>query len=155
MQFLYPPNEPIIMIEREFDAPRQLVWDAFTRPEHIAAWWGPRKYKIHVLEHDFREGGKWRISHTGGGKTHVFFGKILEIAAPERLVQTFGFLDFPHSTNEFTLVDLGARTKFEALMSFDSMASRDGMAASGMEGGAVESYERLDDLLEALCMQPV
>jgi uncharacterized protein YndB with AHSA1/START domain len=147
-RFVHPPDEPVILIMREFDAPRALVWEAFTRSQHMARWWGPRRYTVLVKEMDVRPGGKWRIIHRGAdGERWEFFGEYLEVAPPERLVQTFGFADFPPSTETAVFRDLGTRTRMEAVARYDSMASRDGMAAAGMEAGARESYERLDALL--------
>jgi uncharacterized protein YndB with AHSA1/START domain len=155
-QFVFPPDEPVIAITRTFDAPRELVWETFTRPEHMARWWGPRRDTTIVHELDARVGGKWRIGHRGAkGEAHEFFGEFLELKAPEQMVLTFAFQSFPPVTETFLFSDLGGRTKLEAVMRFNSVASRDGMAASGMEGGARESYERLDQLLADLVAQPV
>lgn len=74
-----PPGEPVMHLTRRFDAPRDLVWETFTKAEHIARWWGPRKYAITVHEFDVRPGGKWRISHSDGTKTVEFFGEYREV----------------------------------------------------------------------------
>jgi len=149
-RFIYPPDEPVIRIERVFEAPRALVWEAYTRPEHMARWWGPRRYQIEVNKMDVRPGGKWRIAHRGSGETWEFFGEYLEVAPPERLVHTFAFGDFPPSTEAATFYELGNRTRMEAVARYETMASRAAMRASGMEEGAAESFERLDALLAAL-----
>jgi uncharacterized protein YndB with AHSA1/START domain len=149
-RFEYPEGQPIIRITREFDAPRHLIWRAMTTPELMARWWGPRAYEATVVELDVRVGGKWRIDHVGNGEKHSFFGEFLELVPPERLVQTFGYLDWPPSTETMQLIDLGQRTRLEVVSEFVSVESRDGMAQSGMEGGARETYDRLDELLEEL-----
>ena len=64
-----PAGEPVMHLTRRFDAPRELVWETFTKAEHIARWWGPHKYAITVHEFDVRPGGKWRVSHSDGTKT--------------------------------------------------------------------------------------
>lgn len=150
--FTYPANEPVIRIAREFDAPRALVWAAMTTPEHAARWWGPHGYQATVEALDVRPGGKWRIVHTApGGSRYAFFGDYLEVVPPERIVQTFGYLDYPPSTETMTLTDLGGgRTRLDVSSRFVSMEARDGMVASGMEQGAQQTYQRLDTLLAEL-----
>jgi uncharacterized protein YndB with AHSA1/START domain len=149
-RFEYPEGEPIIRITREFDAPRELVWKAMSERELVGRWWGPRGYEVIVEEFDMRVGGKWAIRHRGSDGEHLFFGDYIEIVPPEKLVQTFGYLDWPPSTETMVLTDLGQRTRLEVVSVFDSVESRDGMAQSGMEGGARETYERLDAVLEDL-----
>jgi uncharacterized protein YndB with AHSA1/START domain len=99
-KFVYPKDEPTFRVTRTFDAPRALVYEAFTKPEHMARWWGPRRYTSVVHEFDARPGGKWRISHRADGESHDFFGEFRELKAPEKIVQTFGYLDFTPSVDE-------------------------------------------------------
>lgn len=150
--FEYPTKEPVILITREFDAPRALIWTAMTKPEHMARWWGPHGYAATVEALDVRPGGKWRIVHTApGGSRYAFFGEYLEVVRPERIVQTFGFMEYPPSTETMTLTDLGGgRTRFHVHSRFVSMEARDGMVASGMEQGAQQTYDRLEALLPEL-----
>ncbi len=94
LKFDYPADEPSMITTRTFDAPRQLVWQVFTRPEHVARWWGPKSIapvkRVDKLE--LRPGGTWRYicERPDGSRTIVFTGKYLEVVAPERLVNTFG-----------------------------------------------------------------
>lgn len=86
-----PEGEPIIRMTRTFDAPRALVWRAWTRPEHVARWWGSRAMgTTKVVKLDLRTGGEWRFEHTmHDGSVFAFIGKYLEVDEPEKLVNTF------------------------------------------------------------------
>ena len=152
--FTYPGDEPIIVTTRVFDAPRELVWEACTRPEHMARWWGPRGYTSDVREMDARPGGAWRIDQkTPDGKVYRFYGQFLEMVEPERLVLTFAFegmSDAEPVVETHTFEVAGSGTRLTTVSRFASIAGRDGMRASGREGGARESYERLDELLASL-----
>lgn len=151
--FTYPADEPIMVITRVFQAPRELVWEACTRPEHMARWWGPRKFTNEVLEMDARPGGAWRIDQkSADGQVFRFFGTFLELAEPEKLVLTFNFEGNPGAevveTHTFESVDGG--TRLSTVSRFARIEDRNGMRDAGMEGGARESYERLDELLAEL-----
>jgi len=152
-----PAGEPIIVMSRTFDAPRALVWKAWTEPEHVARWWGPRRYVNTVLEMDVRPGGRWRIEQRGAdGRVHRFRGVYHEVIEPERLVNTFiyeddawTFEDRP-AVEEHTFEEQGGRTRLTTISRFGSLADRDGMVSSGMEEGARESLDRLAELLAEL-----
>lgn len=151
--FTYPADEPIIVTSRVFQAPRELVWEACTRPEHMSRWWGPREYTNDVLELDVRVGGAWRIDQKAAdGQVFHFFGVFRELVEPEKLVLTFNFEGNPGDemveTHTFESVEGG--TRLTTVSRFASVADRNGMRDSGMEGGARESYERLDELLADL-----
>lgn len=146
------PSDREIHTERIFDAPRERVWAAFTDPDLIPEWWGPRKYTTVVDVMDVRPGGAWRFYHDLDGEQTGFRGTYREVTEPERIVQTFEWEGMPgHVIVEtMTLEDLGdGRTKFTGVSLFHTTEERDGMLASGMEGGMSESHERLDDLLAA------
>jgi uncharacterized protein YndB with AHSA1/START domain len=145
-----PPGEPVLHLTRTFDAPRALVWDCFTTAEHVARWWGPRKYAIDVQEFDVRPGGKWRISHRDGDKTVIFFGEYREVVKPERLTRTFCFGQFPPIYEEFAFHDDGERTRLVCTQRYADVAGRDWMARSGAAEGGRESFDRLDALLASL-----
>ena len=88
---VYTEGQDLVM-ERVFDAPRDLVWKVITDPERITNWWGPHGYTTTVEEMDVRPGGRWRfIQHTTGGEDVPFKGEYLEVVPPERVVQTFIF----------------------------------------------------------------
>ncbi len=145
-----PVGEPVMSLTRIFDAPRELVWDTFTKAEHIARWWGPRRYAITVHEFDVRPGGKWRVSHSDGDKTVEFFGEYREVVKPGRLARTFCFGDFPPIGEAYEFRDEGGKTKLICTQHFPNVMGRDMMAKSGAAEGGRESFERLDDLLDAL-----
>ena len=106
-----PAGEPVMHLTRVFDAPRELVWDTFTKAEHLARWWGPRRYAITVHEFDVRPGGKWRVSHSDGNKTVEFFGEYREVVKPERLARTFCFGDFPPIEEVYEFHDEDGKTQ--------------------------------------------
>jgi uncharacterized protein YndB with AHSA1/START domain len=145
-----PTQEPVMHLERVFDAPRGLVWDTFTKAEHIARWWGPRKYAITVHEFDVRPGGRWRISHSDGTRTVEFFGDYREVVKPARLARTFCFGDFPPIEESYEFRDEGGRTRVVCTQRFANVTGRDMMAKSGAAEGGRESFERLDELLATL-----
>lgn len=152
-KFIFPAEEPIGLIVREFNAPRDLVWEAMTKPEYIPRWWGPYRFETIVKEMDCRTGGKWRfINRTPDGSQpdFEFFGEYREVKPKALIVQTFAFDNFPPSLETMVLHDLGKRTRMEAIARYDSRESVEAMIASGMEGGAQETYDRLDTLVEGL-----
>jgi uncharacterized protein YndB with AHSA1/START domain len=151
--FTYPADEPIMVITRVFQAPRELVWQACTRPEHMARWWGPRKYTNDVLEMDVRPGGAWRIDQKAeSGQVYRFFGTFLELVEPEKLVLTFNFEGNPGDEviESHTFESVEGGTRLSTVSRFARIEDRNGMRDAGMEGGARESYERLDELLADL-----
>jgi uncharacterized protein YndB with AHSA1/START domain len=144
------PTDREIHIERVFDAPRDRVFAAFTNPELIPEWWGPRGGTTVVDRMDVRPGGAWRFVMRGAdGSETAFRGTFREVTAPERVVQTFEWEGLPGhvsiETAEFE--DLGDRTKVTTTSLFHTPEERDGMLASGMERGLNETYARLDELL--------
>jgi uncharacterized protein YndB with AHSA1/START domain len=147
------PTDREIHIERVFDAPRDKVFAAFTNPELIPEWWGPRGTTTIVDEMDVRPGGSWRFVGRGAdGSETAFRGTYREITAPERIVQTFEWEGLPGHVSVETAVfeDLGDRTRLVATSLFHTSEERDGMLHSGMEGGMNETYDRLDEVLARL-----
>jgi uncharacterized protein YndB with AHSA1/START domain len=147
------PSELEIVMTRVFDAPRRLVFEAHSKPEHIKQWWGPRGFVVTSCEMDFRPGGAWRIIHRGpDGQDYAFRGEFREIAPPERIVQTFEFEGAPGhiSVETLTMVEHAGRTTLTSRSVFDSVEARDAMLNSGMEGGAAEALDRLEEYLPAL-----
>ena len=144
------PGEREIRIERVFDAPRDVVFATYTDPELIPEWWGPRSTTATVEQMDLRTGGDWRFSVTSDdGTVTAFRGTYREVAPPERIVQTFEWLGMPGYISLETAVfeDLGDRTRVITTSVFHTPEERDGMIASGMEGGMQETYQRLDEVL--------
>jgi uncharacterized protein YndB with AHSA1/START domain len=146
-------GEREIVLSRELGAARELVWEALTRPEHLRRWWGGcREMELASCEMDFRVGGAWRFVVRGPHGEHGFRGEYREIVRPERMVQTFEWEGMPGhtSTETVTLQDRGASTLMTIVSVFDTPEDRDGMLASGMEEGAGQSYDRLEELLHEM-----
>ncbi len=139
-----------VRIEREFDAPRELVWEAYTDPELMCEWLGPRRLTMTVQEMDVRTGGSYRYTHSDQDGSYVFFGEFREVDPPRLLVQTFQWEgnDAPPSVDRVEFEELeGNRTRIVVTGAFDSKESRDAMLEAGMEKGVREGYEKLDELL--------
>lgn len=151
--FVAEPGQQAVVITRVFDAPRTLVFKAFTDPTLIPKWWGPRSHTTTVDKMDVKPGGIWRcVSRDADGNEFAFRGVYREIEAPERLVYTFEFEGMPgHVSLEMvTLEEHNGKTTVTNTVAFHTVEDRDGMLASGMEGGATESMERLAELLRAM-----
>ncbi len=147
------PSELEIVMTRELDAPRDLVFEAHTSCEHMSNWWGPRKYEFAKCEIDFREGGLWRVVHRGpDGDEHAFRGEYREIVRPESITWTFEYEGFPGniSVETLTLEERDGKTLLTARSRYDTVEQRDAMLQSGMEEGAAETFERLDEYLKEL-----
>jgi len=143
-----------IVITRVFDAPRKLVFDAFTKPELVKQWLlGPDGWSMPVCEIDLKVGGKyryvWRRDKDG---TEMGMGGVYrEIVAPERVVATEKFDQswYPgEAVGTFVLVEQGGKTTLTQTILYESREARDGVLKSGMEKGVVASYDRLAKLLE-------
>ncbi|NVM65378.1 uncharacterized protein YndB with AHSA1/START domain [Mucilaginibacter sp. SG538B] len=149
------PDKQELFITREFEAPRELVFRAFTDPELIVRWLGSRELKMRIDQFDCRSGGAYRYIHTDpAGNDYGFHGVIHDVTAPERIIQTFEFEGLPesgHVTLETTRFEAlpDNRTKVTVQSVFQSAADRDGMLQSGMERGVNDSHSRLDELFEA------
>ena len=142
-----------LLLTREFDAPRELVFKAMTDPALLSRWWGPRKYRTVVDELDARPGGKWRMRNIGAdGGEHAFRGEFREVVPSERVVWTFEYEPLPGhvSVETMTLTERDGRTLLTVRNQFSSKEDLEGMINSGMESGARESYERLDELIAEL-----
>jgi uncharacterized protein YndB with AHSA1/START domain len=152
------PSDREIVLTREFDAPRELVFKAMTDPEAIPKWWGPRRFVTIVDQMDLRPGGAWRfINRDADGTEYGFHGVYREILAPSRLVYTFEFEGFPgHASLEtITLEEHDGKTTSVDTIVFDSKEDRDGTLQSGMATGAAESMDRLAELVAAKANQGV
>jgi uncharacterized protein YndB with AHSA1/START domain len=152
-KILAEPGKQELFIIREFDAPRELVFKAFTDPKLYIQWLGPRGYAMTLEVFEPRSGGSWRYIHVDlDGNEYVFHGIFHEITAPERIVQTFEY-EGPREKGQVALETAifealpGNRTKLTGHSVFQSVSDRDGMIQAGMERGVNDSYERLDELL--------
>ena len=146
------PSDREVRVERIFAAPRDLVWRAMTDPALVAQWWG-RGNTLVIERHEPVRGGHWRYVEHVNGESHGFEGRYAEVEAPGRVVRTFEWDGMPgHVALETaTLEDLGdGRTRLVSISLFHTVADRDGMMQSGMEGGINESYAALDRVLATL-----
>jgi uncharacterized protein YndB with AHSA1/START domain len=137
------------VMERVFDAPREMVWKCLTEPQRIPRWWGPRTDTVTVEEMDVRVGGTWRwVSHSQDGDA-PFKGEYLEVVPPERLVHTEIFDVEPFNAGvavvSVTLKDVGGSTRLTSRSRFPSSEALEGALATGMVGGAIESWDRLEE----------
>ena len=147
------PAEREIRVEREFDAPRELVFAAYTDPALVPEWWGLRGTTTIVDRMDVKPGGGWRfVSRDCDGNENAFRGTYREVEPPERIVQTFEWEGMPGhvSVETATFEDLGDRTRVVTTSIFHTAEERDGMLGSGMERGMNETYARLDEVLARL-----
>ena len=148
------PSDQEIRMTRLFDAPRRLVFEALTRPEHVRRWWGclGEGYSVPVCEIDLRVGGKWRFVNRHPQGEAAFHGEYREITPPGRLVFTEIFEDFPDSVSVVTteLTEENGKTRMVATVRYPSLEVRDVVLGSGMAMGAGVSYDRLEDLVAEL-----
>jgi uncharacterized protein YndB with AHSA1/START domain len=148
------PSDREIVLTREFDFPRDLVFKAMSGAEHMRRWWGRKGSTLSVCDVDFRPGGTWRaVEKDKDGVEWGFHGEYREIDAPRRVVQTFEFEGMPGHVSVETMVldDLDQkRTRMTVTSVFDSKEDRDGMLQSGMEQGAGETYDQLEAYLATL-----
>ncbi|HEY5944316.1 MAG TPA: SRPBCC domain-containing protein [Kofleriaceae bacterium] len=146
------PSDREILMTREFDAPRALVWEMFTKPEHIRKWWGCEHLDMTVCEVDLRVGGEYRyVGKTPDGNICPFKGVHHEIVYPEKIVFTEIFdvdmaRDHPGLvTTTFTEHD--GKTTMRVLIRYDSKETRDIVLSTGMEHGAAAGYDMVEQLL--------
>ena len=153
------PTDTEILITREFDAPKHLVYKAYTTPELVKRWWSGRRGTVTLAEIDLRVGGRWRyvmVAHRGFEV--AFNGVFREIVPNERIVTTEvyeGAPTPPEMANEVVVnvvsfIDRGERTRMEVLVKCTSKALRDMIIDSGMEGGMQEAYAQLEEVAKSL-----
>jgi uncharacterized protein YndB with AHSA1/START domain len=145
------PSDREIRLTRLFDAPRALVFEAMSRPEHIRQWWGNlgEGYSVPVCEVDLRVGGAWRFTNrTPKGQDATFYGVYREIAPPGRVVFTEIFEPFPDAESVVTavLTDENGKTRLTATCLYPSLEVRDMVLQTGMDKGAALSYDRLEEV---------
>ena len=147
------PGKQELLITRGFDAPRELVFKAYTDPELYVQWLGPRRLKMTLEKFEPTNGGSWRYIHRDeNGNEYAFHGVHHEVTRPERIISTFEFEGLPEpghvSLETATFEELpGGKTWVTTKAVFQSVADRDGMLQSGMEKGVNDSHDRLDELL--------
>jgi len=144
------PSDEQILITREFDAPKHLVYEAWTTPELVKRWWSARRGEVTLAEIDLRVGGKWRyVMVTEDGLEVAFHGEYREIVPNERLVSTEAYEGIPDADehaalNTLTLTEIDGRTTLEVLVEHPTKEGRDMHIESGMEGGMQEAMDRLE-----------
>lgn len=149
------PSDREIRITRLFDAPRELVFEAMTKPEHVQHWWGclGEGYSVPICEIDLRPGGAWRfVNRTPKIAEVAFHGVYREVVPPERLVYTEIFEQYPDEVSITTsvLTEEGAKTRLTMTTLYSSQQVRDMVLKSGMERGAAISFDRLDEIAQTL-----
>ncbi|BFU42385.1 SRPBCC family protein [Krasilnikovia sp. MM14-A1004] len=150
------PADNQILITREFQAPRQLVWRAYTTPELVKRWWAGQRGTVTSAEIDLRVGGRWRFVMTAhGGFEVAFHGEYREITEPARLVSTEAYEGIPDpdghaSLTTLTFTETDGRTWMEMLSEYRSRTDRDAVIESGMEGGMQESMDALEQVAVSL-----
>src|SRR3982074_2868521 len=148
------PSDSEIRMTRLFDAPRRLVFEAMTKPEHVKQWWGRlgEGYSVPVCEIDFRPGGSWRFVNRHPKGEAVFYGEYREITPPSRVVFTEIYEPFPDSVSVVTaeLTEEGGKTRLTTTVRYPSLEIRDMVIETGMAKGAGISYDRLEDLVAEL-----
>lgn len=152
-EYKIEPGKQELFITRDFDAPRELVFKAFTDPKLVAQWFGPREYKTRVDKMEARPGGLWRfVQSDNKGNEFAFHGVHHDSVAPERIVATFEFEGVPGHVllQTVTFEPLGEKTRMVEQLLFQSVADRDGMVASGMQEGSDDSMDRMAELLNGM-----
>ena len=153
LEIIAEPGKTSFSTRRVVDAPRSLVFECFTKCEHLKRWIGPRSLTMVSCETDLRVGGRYRFVFRGrDGNEAGFSGEFREIVRPERVVRTFVFEPIPEAaaleTLELTEVD--GKTTITTTTLHKTVENRDGHLGSGMEAGMTEGYARLDELLAEL-----
>jgi len=147
------PADTQILITREFNAPRHLVYRAWTTPELVKRWWAGDRGKVTIAEIDLRPGGSWRyVMIANGGFEVAFHGEYTEIVPDERIVSTEIFEGMPDaaSVSTATFTETDGRTTLTILVQHTSKEHRDIHVNSGMEGGLQEALDHLEQVARSL-----
>lgn len=148
------PGGQNIIIERDFDAPRDKVFKAFTTKELIEKWWVGPGYDIKVEKFEPHEGGSWRFVQLNNGEDYAVFHGAFHTVSPELTIQTFEFDGLPEkghvSMDKMFLIEENGKTHMRIESTFMSAADRDGMIQNGMEAGMQNTYDQLDKVLEEM-----
>ena len=152
------PTDEQILITREFDAPKHLVYEAFTTPELVKRWWNARRGEVTVAEIDLRVGGAWRYVMVSDGFEVGFHGEYREIVPNERIVSTEVYEGLPDGVSEeegatlntATFSETDGRTRLTILVQAANKVSRDAIIDSGMEGGLQDALDLLEQVAVSL-----
>jgi uncharacterized protein YndB with AHSA1/START domain len=147
------PEDEQILITREFDAPKHLVYKAWTTPELVKRWWSGNRGETTIVEIDLRVGGAWRyVMVTDGGFEVAFHGEYREIVPNERIVSTEVYEGMPdaETLNTATFTEADGRTTLAILVQHASKEARDAHIESGMEIGMQEAMDKLEQIAISL-----
>ncbi len=150
------PSDMQILITREFDAPRHLVWRAVTEPDLVKRWWSGKRGEVTSVEIDLRVGGRWRyVMEANEGFEVAFHGTYREIVPDEKVVSTElyempGLTEDDATVNTMTLTEADGRTMLTTLVECPSREIRDAIIDSGMEGGMQEAMDELEEVARSL-----
>ncbi|ETR77102.1 ATPase [Afipia sp. P52-10] len=153
--FITTPSERAFALSRSFNAPRDLVWEAVTNPDHVRRWYGCAQFTLAVCDIDLRVGGTYRYTMRGAdGVDHTMTGVYREIVRPERIVHTERYettnLITPYALVTMTLTEQASKTRLHTVVEHANQDNRDAHLNSGVEHGANETFDRLAALLETL-----
>ena len=153
---LATPSDREIVITRVVDAPRRLVFEAYTNPEHLPHWMlGPQGWTMPVCEIDLRPGGAWHFvwRHADGTEMEMR-GKYREVVPPERLISTESWGgDWPETLNTLVLSEQDGKTTITQKVLYPSKEARDAALKTGMQEGVAESFDRLDEHLRTMVVR--
>ena len=150
------PADTQILITREFDAPKELIWKAWTTPELVKQWWHANRGEVTVAEIDLRVGGTWRyVSVTDDGFEVAFHGEYREVEPYDRIVSTEAYEGIPNpdenaTVNTVTLEETDGRTIVKVLVDAPSREIRDAIMESGMEAGMQDAYDLMEQVAISL-----
>jgi uncharacterized protein YndB with AHSA1/START domain len=147
------PTDEQILITREFDAPKHLVYEAWTTPEHVKRWWNAKRGEVTVAEIDLRVGGKWRyVMETDDGFEVGFHGEFRELVPNERIVSTEVYEGMPdaEAVNTVTFTEADGRTTLTVLVQHSRKEHRDAHIESGMEAGMQDAFDLLEEVAVSL-----
>jgi uncharacterized protein YndB with AHSA1/START domain len=147
------PKDEQILITREFEAPKHLVYEAWTTPEHVKRWWNAKRGEVTIAEIDLRVGGKWRyVMVTDDGFEVGFHGEFREIVPNERIVSTEVYEGMPdaEAVNTVTFAEVDGRTTLTILVQHQSKEYRDAHIDSGMEAGMQDAFDLLEEVAVSL-----
>jgi uncharacterized protein YndB with AHSA1/START domain len=157
-QITAEPGSHQILITREFEAPRQLIFRAWTDPQLITQWLGPRRLEMIIDKYDLRDGGSWRyVNREPDGTEYGFHGVFHGDPSPDGMVQTFEFEGAPGNVSLDTLrmEERDGKTIVHMNSVFQTVEARDAMLAAGMQSGVDEGFERLEELIARMSEAPV
>jgi uncharacterized protein YndB with AHSA1/START domain len=153
LEIIAEPGKTSFTTRRVVDAPRALVFEAFTKCEHLKRWMGPKNLTMVSCDTDLRPGGRYRfVFRAPDGNEVGFSGEFREVVAPSRIVRTFVFEPIPDAAalETLELVESDGKTTITTTTLHKTVENRDGHVGSGMEAGMTEGYARLDELLAGL-----